>query len=55
MVDAVASAAKPRRGSSAMIRLPSDRMIRQPPAYVPADKAPAEIRTTHHGISKPWW
>ena len=37
---AVVSAAKPCGGSSSMIRRPSVRMMRHPPAYVPSESIP---------------
>src|SRR5579875_2598869 len=50
--DEVASAAKPRGGSSWMIRRPSVRMMRHPPAYVPAAIAAAAEKMTHAGTRK---
>src|SRR5919109_1364937 len=50
VVAAVVSAAKPRGGSRWMMRRPSVRMIRQPPAYVPSEIAVAAATLTHHGI-----
>ncbi len=48
---AVVSAAKPCGGSSSMMRRPSVRMIRQPPAYVPSDSVIAQASLTHSGIA----
>ena len=45
------SATRPRAGSSSMILRPSVRMMRQPPAYVPAEMAAAAASLTHNGIS----
>src|SRR5918995_5927871 len=42
-------AVKPCAGVSWMIRRPSVRMIRQPPAYVPSAIAAAADSTTHSG------
>src|SRR5919112_5235253 len=48
---ATISAAKPSAGPRSMIFRPSVRMMRQPPAYVPAASTAAEVQNTHHGIS----
>src|SRR5699024_3522855 len=48
--EADASAANPFGGSSSMMRLPSVRMIRQPPEYVPNDNTAAVTITVHSGI-----
>lgn len=54
MIDApVVSAANPCGGSSSMIFRPSVRMMRQPPAYVPADSITAQAIFTHTGIGSP--
>src|SRR3954447_10156002 len=50
--EATVWAANPPVGVSWMIRLPRVRMIRKPPAYVPALIARAEARMTHSGTSK---
>src|SRR3954452_18757868 len=48
---ATVSAAKPSAGPRSMILRPRVRMIRPPPAYVPAASTVAEVQNTHHGIS----
>src|SRR5690625_7400868 len=49
---ATPSATKPRAGSNSMILRPSVRMMRHPPAYVPADIAKAAESLTHSGDRK---
>ena len=47
---ATISAAKPSAGPRSMILRPRVRMMRQPPAYVPAASTAAEVQYTHHGM-----